>query len=339
MIPNNIGCWSHVIDSTGKAYWRIPYGGSGEPTDTPCGDCNVRGESFHHDGCDSEECPKCGEQFAFCECDWEKIANNYKEGRNKINKNINLKEVSKMKSLKKKVVDEMGKEYAQKYFVTSPSSGKQYITSRNMEGGYECSCPGWKFHSPRKDCKHCRAVQKYEAGEDAGMPVEPALDLRNTQGRQVGLSQFLKNEAQKIKGKNLQEVLTMRNVAITKLVMEGMKIRDAIFEYDKIMSTSKNPKAPKTPSNMHKNPKTLRGSEAGISTPSSLRGGKPFTKRSQSLKGKEEERDSKISNNRGGKAMSKSTPSLKGNMKSNNESKSRIQKALKEARLKRKIRH
>jgi predicted Zn-ribbon and HTH transcriptional regulator len=34
-----------------------------------CHDCGVLPGSFHHPGCDWEECPRCHEQLIGCECD------------------------------------------------------------------------------------------------------------------------------------------------------------------------------------------------------------------------------------------------------------------------------
>ena len=73
MNPHNEGCWSHMIDSKGEWVERIPYGGEGEDTSMPCGDCNVKSFGYHHDGCDSEHCPRCGGQMLGCECDWTSI--------------------------------------------------------------------------------------------------------------------------------------------------------------------------------------------------------------------------------------------------------------------------
>lgn len=34
-----------------------------------CHDCGAPYGAFHHPGCDSERCPRCGEQLFICECD------------------------------------------------------------------------------------------------------------------------------------------------------------------------------------------------------------------------------------------------------------------------------
>lgn len=39
------------------------------------------------------------------------------------------------------------------------STGKKYVVSMRADGTWGCSCPGWIFHSPRRDCKHIRAAK------------------------------------------------------------------------------------------------------------------------------------------------------------------------------------
>ena len=33
-----------------------------------CHDCGAAIGEYHHPGCDMEPCPRCGEQYAFCDC-------------------------------------------------------------------------------------------------------------------------------------------------------------------------------------------------------------------------------------------------------------------------------
>lgn len=69
------GCISHSYrTSDGKTvYSAIPYGSETRYTRRPdpgerCHDCNTLAGSFHHTGCDLEECPVCHGQFISCSC-------------------------------------------------------------------------------------------------------------------------------------------------------------------------------------------------------------------------------------------------------------------------------
>jgi len=43
--------------------------------------------------------------------------------------------------------------------IRSESSNKLYVVSRRKTSGqYECSCPAWIYSSPRKPCKHIKAM-------------------------------------------------------------------------------------------------------------------------------------------------------------------------------------
>lgn len=53
-----------IID--GKDYNRNRY-----DDDERCHDCGILNGNIHHFGCDMERCPKCYDQFAFCDCDKE----------------------------------------------------------------------------------------------------------------------------------------------------------------------------------------------------------------------------------------------------------------------------
>jgi putative GTP pyrophosphokinase len=60
----------------GKPYPRIPYGDESSDWGAhlrPCHDCAVEKGQFHVDGCDVEECPKCGGQSIACECSDEEL--------------------------------------------------------------------------------------------------------------------------------------------------------------------------------------------------------------------------------------------------------------------------
>jgi hypothetical protein len=65
------------LERNGERYERITYGDepgwlqlSSDFADTPCHDCGVIGGQYHAEGCDVEECPKCGHQLLGCECCW-----------------------------------------------------------------------------------------------------------------------------------------------------------------------------------------------------------------------------------------------------------------------------
>jgi hypothetical protein len=68
MAPGNGDIFTHFKLKEGTLVKRIPYGGHGEDTSSPCHDCNVTEGQYHHHGCDSEDCPLCGGQAAFCDC-------------------------------------------------------------------------------------------------------------------------------------------------------------------------------------------------------------------------------------------------------------------------------
>jgi hypothetical protein len=53
---------------------RIPFGSESDDwtfdgLTSVCGVCGVPLGSFHHPGCDVEECPKCHEQLLICDCE------------------------------------------------------------------------------------------------------------------------------------------------------------------------------------------------------------------------------------------------------------------------------
>jgi len=67
------GCKCSEIEVDGKWMKRIRYGDPGDLKyygEPRCHDCNCKVGTFHHPGCDSEACPKCGGQLIFsCTCD------------------------------------------------------------------------------------------------------------------------------------------------------------------------------------------------------------------------------------------------------------------------------
>jgi hypothetical protein len=79
--------------------------------------------------------------------------------------------------------------YKRQYDVESFTNPRQqpYKISERHDGRWECSCPAWKFHTPRADCKHIRKVQ----GALRIMPSSPVFgDLAQAMparaGRAVG---------------------------------------------------------------------------------------------------------------------------------------------------------
>jgi hypothetical protein len=68
-------------------------------------------------------------------------------------------------------------QYVERYGVTG-DSGTEYIVSKKSDGTWACSCPGWKFHSPRHDCKHIDRV-RFALNFPIGFPAqEPSLDVK-----------------------------------------------------------------------------------------------------------------------------------------------------------------
>ena len=71
---NRVGCKVGICDCNGKSYPRIRFGTEKRfegvfGDDDCCPDCLAPFESFHHFGCDIEECPVCREAiYGDCEC-------------------------------------------------------------------------------------------------------------------------------------------------------------------------------------------------------------------------------------------------------------------------------
>lgn len=67
-----------TVSLNGDTFKRIPYGHETFwnsqfefGPDTRCHDCACRIGQLHGPGCDSEECPRCGSQFWFCDCNFD----------------------------------------------------------------------------------------------------------------------------------------------------------------------------------------------------------------------------------------------------------------------------
>lgn len=59
------------------------------------------------------------------------------------------------------------------YGVPSDSEPERtYVVTEMSDGNWQCSCPGWKFHTPRRDCKHIAVAR---AGRAA--MLDPLLAL------------------------------------------------------------------------------------------------------------------------------------------------------------------
>lgn len=54
------------IKLKGKVYDRVPF--KPEDPDWLCTDCEAAGGEIHELGCDTEDCPRCGEQLISCGC-------------------------------------------------------------------------------------------------------------------------------------------------------------------------------------------------------------------------------------------------------------------------------
>lgn len=73
----------------------------------------------------------------------------------------------------------------EQYAVPSDSNpGHRYTVSQHSDGQFSCDCPGWKFHTPRRDCKHIAVAR---AG--AAAVLDPLLQLvvkaRHKEARRV----------------------------------------------------------------------------------------------------------------------------------------------------------
>ena len=70
------GCRCSLIKVDGEWIRRIK---CGDPRDLfgeveQCHDCAAKAGHYHHPGCDSEACPKCGGQLLSCDCDVDEVA-------------------------------------------------------------------------------------------------------------------------------------------------------------------------------------------------------------------------------------------------------------------------
>ena len=68
------GCKPCVFICEGKRFEPVRVGGNGDfcencDEDARCHDCGAMYGHYHHDGCDCERCPICGNQIISCDCD------------------------------------------------------------------------------------------------------------------------------------------------------------------------------------------------------------------------------------------------------------------------------
>lgn len=65
----------------------------------------------------------------------------------------------------------MSNRYQRRLEVGSFTSDRVYIVAqRTDDGGWECSCPAWTMHTPRRDCKHIKATLA-AMGQNIAAPV------------------------------------------------------------------------------------------------------------------------------------------------------------------------
>lgn len=71
---------------------------------------------------------------------------------------INEKIVGVLKRIGAKLLPD-SKTHRTRIEIRSESSNRLYVVSRrNDSKEWECSCPGWTRHSPRRPCKHLRTM-------------------------------------------------------------------------------------------------------------------------------------------------------------------------------------
>lgn len=58
MTAGNAGCLPYLENVAGMSHLRLRHDGPGA-----CHDCGVKVGAYHHDGCDLEKCPRCGNQM------------------------------------------------------------------------------------------------------------------------------------------------------------------------------------------------------------------------------------------------------------------------------------
>lgn len=111
-------CGKSHIKLKGKKYERLK-----NDDDDTCGDCGVGAGKYHHDACDLETCPRCGEQAIGCGCLFtKKQLEQMKKNPGKI-----LKEIL----AKAKEREKLDKKIDLRYPVIKWKKGKEYAVFLN----------------------------------------------------------------------------------------------------------------------------------------------------------------------------------------------------------------
>jgi hypothetical protein len=69
-------------------------------------------------------------------------------------------------------VGKQKKVYVKKWDVPSSGGSRTYKVSLTNNGDFECSCPAWTTHTPRKNCKHITGVRNGEYDGDNSVRYE-----------------------------------------------------------------------------------------------------------------------------------------------------------------------
>lgn len=70
------------------------------------------------------------------------------------------------------------KRYKQVFGVTSHSNpDKEHTVVLTDKGEWQCSCPAWIFHSPRRNCKHIQEAMKAQVVQAfTPMAITPKIE-------------------------------------------------------------------------------------------------------------------------------------------------------------------
>ena len=67
------GCCEKAVKYEGSIISRLKVTKDEVDGNNRCFDCGAPLNTYHHEGCDIERCPICGEQYISCECDFEEL--------------------------------------------------------------------------------------------------------------------------------------------------------------------------------------------------------------------------------------------------------------------------